>query len=404
MKTKKRILFVDDEPMILQGLQRMLRNMRGEWDMGFAESGDQALDMMAENPYEVIVSDMRMPGMSGAELLNEIMRLYPGTIRLILSGHADKDLLLQCVGSTHQYLSKPCDPESLRATLQRATALEGSLSNASLKRLVSQMNRLPSIPSVYTEIVEKLQTPDTAVDEVGRIIAQDMGMTATILKLINSAFFGLRREVVGPTEAVAYLGLDMVKALVLSVNAFSQYEDVRIEGFSLAALWDHSLATATAAKAIAGTEHSDRKIRDEAFVAGVLHDAGKLVLACNFASQYTEVLRLVGEGHGGLLSAERQVFGASHADVGGYLLGLWGLPVSVVEAIALHHNPGCCPCKTFSPLTALHVADALLWEQSNGSGHGAAAPLDVQYLASLGLSDRLDVWRAAIKDNVAQAA
>lgn len=404
MTTKTRILFVDDEPMILAGLQRMLRNMRSEWEMAFADSGEQALDMLARQSYDVVVSDMRMPGMSGAKLLNEVMRLYPKTIRLILSGHADKDLLLECVGSTHQYLSKPCDPAALKSTLQRAAGLGGSMSNENVKQLVSQMSRLPSIPEVYTEIVEKLQNPETAVDEVGRVIAKDIGMTATILRLINSAFFGLRREIVGPAEAVAYLGLDMVKSLVLSVNTFSQFEGVKIEGFSLASLWHHSLETAGAAKAIAGAEHADRTLRDESFVAGLLHDAGKMVLACNFPEQYANALCLARESQADFLAVEQQVFGANHADIGGYLLGLWGLPVPVVEAIALHHTPVHCTHKAFSPLTALHVADALVREQQSESNDKASTPLCTEYLQEIGLADRINDWRTVCRENLAEAA
>src|SRR5437762_9749706 len=158
--SKKRVLFVDDEPLVLQGLQRMLRHMRQEWEMEFVDSGPKALEAMASNPFAVIVSDMRMPGMNGAHLLNEVMKRYPKTVRLILSGHADQDLIMKCVGSTHQYLTKPCEPEALKATVRRASALAGSLQNEKLLQLISQMDRLPSIPALYVEVMEKLQRPE----------------------------------------------------------------------------------------------------------------------------------------------------------------------------------------------------------------------------------------------------
>ena len=105
---KTRILFVDDEPLVLQGLQRMLRPMRNEWEMAFVESGRRALEEMATLPFQVVVSDMRMPGMNGAQFLSHVQELYPRTVRLILSGHADKDLIMKCVGTAHQFLAKPC--------------------------------------------------------------------------------------------------------------------------------------------------------------------------------------------------------------------------------------------------------------------------------------------------------
>lgn len=245
---KPQILFVDDEPLVLQGLQRSMRSMRNEWDMSFLDNAAAALAFMVETPVAVIVSDMRMPVMNGAQLLGEVMKRHPKTVRLILSGHADQELILQCVGSTHQFLSKPCDPEQLRATVRRAMDLESNLKNERLQQLVGRMEHLPSVPSLYSEIVDKMHDPEVVLEDVGAIIAKDAGMTAKMLKLVNSAFFGLRREVSSPAEAVSYLGLDTIKSLVLSMHAFSQFETANAAGFSLAAVWNHSMATAAAAK------------------------------------------------------------------------------------------------------------------------------------------------------------
>jgi HD-like signal output (HDOD) protein/CheY-like chemotaxis protein len=390
---KKRILFVDDETLVLDGLRRMLRPLRDEWDMEFCDSGAGALARMAETPFDVIVSDMRMPGMTGAELLSRVMQRHPRTVRLILSGHADRELILKCVGSTHQFLAKPCDPEAIKATVRRAAATDDALQSDALKALVGRMSRLPSIPALYREIVEALQDPDVPMAVVGRIIGQDIAMTAQILKLVNSAYFGLRRRVSSPEEAATYLGLDTLRSLVLSLNAFSQFDGIKVEGFSFAGLWRHSLHVGAAAKAVAHAEAAGGKVVDEAFVSGLLHDTGKVVMAANFPAQYAEVVALTRTEGLDACEAERRILGANHADVGGYLLGLWGLPVPVVEAIAFHHRPASAAGRGFSPLTAVHVADALV--------HGAEAPpdatpdprLDARYLAELGLAARVPAWR-----------
>lgn len=395
---KRRILFVDDEPMVLQGLQRMLRGMREEWEMEFLDGGAKALARMAEQPVDVVVADMRMPGMNGAELLNEVMKRHPKTVRLILSGHADKDLILQCVGSTHQYLSKPCDPDALKATVLRASSLDGTLQSESLKKLVGQMTRLPSIPTLYMEIVDKANQPDSSLEDVARIIARDPGMTAKILKLVNSAFFGLRRELSSTEEAVAYIGLDTIKSLVLSIHAFAQFAHANSGGLTMESLWAHSLNVAARSKLIAQLEQADRKAVDEAFTAGMLHDVGKLVLAANMPEVFAQSVRLAETEGLEFYRAEIQVLGASHADIGGYLLGLWGLPVPVVEAIALHHQPALMPQPSFSPLTIVHAADVLVWE-----GMAAASPmgrpqLDADYLAAVGMTERVAVWRETLQD------
>jgi len=391
---KKRILFVDDEEFALRGLERLLRSMRDEWDMEFVSNGDGALARMAEVPFDVIISDMRMPGMNGAELLNEVMRRHPKTVRLILSGYADRDLILKCVGSTHQYLAKPCDARTLKTTIQRAAHLEESLKSEALRLLVNRCSQLPSVPALYSEIIEALQDPDADVDTIGNIIVKDVGMTAKILKLVNSAFFGLGNEISSPGEAVAYLGTDTIKSLILVTHAFAESEVIQVEGFSIESLWAHSLQVSKAARATAFFESMDRKMIDEAFVAGLLHDVGKLIFAMNLPKEYREALTLAKEKKMLLADAERQVFGADHADVGGYLLGLWGLPVPVVEAIALHHRPELTMMQSFSPLTAVHVGDAMVFPKHPSLPGMLPSHMNMKYLTSLDLQDHIKGWQA----------
>ena len=390
---KKRILFVDDEEMVLRGLGRLLRPMSNEWEMDFVTSGAKALERMAQTPFDIVVSDMRMPGMNGAELLNEVMKRYPKTVRLILSGFADRDLILKCVGSTHQYLSKPCDERELKMAVLRATQLEESLENETLRQLVTRCSTLPSVPALYSEIIEVLQDPEANTETIGAIIVKDGGMTARILKLANSAFFGMGREISNVSEGVTYLGTETIKSLILFSNAFAQPEISKLPGFAAESLWRHSLEAANAAKAIAVCEGADRKIVDEAYVSGLLHDVGKLVLAANLPEQYQEVVNLARGEKIPLCAAERKVFGADHADVGGYLLGLWGLPVPVVEAIALHHRASTAVQKKFAPLTALHAGNILASSEHPVITDVPPSDLDQNYLDELNFGNRMKIWR-----------
>jgi HD-like signal output (HDOD) protein len=383
---KKRILFVDDEPLVLQGIQRLLRSMRQEWEMDFAEGGAQAREKLARNAYDVVVTDMMMPGMDGAELLTYVREHAPKTIRLVLSGHGEQHLVMKCIGLAHQYLSKPCDAATLKSAVSRVTDPRFALRNEQVMTIVAQLDHLPSVPAVYSRIVRLLNDPDTTMEDVGALIAGDMAMTAKILQIVNSSFFGLARRVAQPTEAAAYLGMDTLKALVLATNVFGQFEARLPAGFSPAAATAHSQQVGAAARAIARCEHAPRAVVDESLVAGMLHDVGKLVLASSLPAQFQQ---LALEGRSGDVEAECALFGANHAEVGGYLLGLWGLPPAVVEAIALHHTPGESANAEFSPLTAAHVADFLV---------GGHHEVDLAYLTRLGLADRLPEWRAAVRE------
>ena len=263
---KKRILFVDDEPLILQGLERTLRPMRQDWEMDFAQGGAKALERFAASSYDVIVSDMLMPDMDGAELLKEIQQKSPTTIRLILSGHADQKYSMKCVGVAHQYLSKPCDPDALKNTLSRLGSPEFGLQNDCILKLLPSLERLPSIPAIYSEIVRLLNDPEVSLEQVGAVIAKDMAMTAQILRVVNSSFFGMPRRIAEPMEAASYLGIDTLKALVLAANVFSQFAEGSGKFFSVEALSRHSQQVGAAARIIAaagGVRAPDRVLESD---------------------------------------------------------------------------------------------------------------------------------------------
>lgn len=389
----RRILFVDDEPKVLEGLQRMLRSMRHKWEIEFAPGGAAALEALAQKPFDVVVSDMRMPGMNGAQLLTEVRKQHPQVMRIILSGYSDQEMIMKSVGPAHQYLSKPCDATHLKVTVERACALRDLLTNDSLQRLVSQIQLLPSLPSLYVELIGELQSSNASTKKVAEIIAQDLGMSTKILQLVNSAFFGLRQTVSSPAEAASLLGVDTIMSLVLSHQIFSQFSQAEVPGFSSTALWSHSLAVGVFSKRIAKAEDQEHKMTEDAFAAGLLHDSGKLVLAANLPSLYSEMLAQADAQNLTLVEAERKCFGAAHPEVGAYLLGLWGLPDTIVEAVAFHHDPSQCPAQSFSPLTAVHVANTLHHEALNVDRKADEYKPDLDYLTHLGLAERLPAWR-----------
>jgi HD-like signal output (HDOD) protein len=277
--------------------------------------------------------------------------------------------------------------------VQRACGLQDASEHERLKEVVAQMARLPSLPSLYVQIVEALNDPSATIEHIGEIVSQDMAMTAQFLKLVNSAFFGLPRPATSPSEAAMYLGIDTIKALVLSIHTFSQFDGLSCRGFSLDALMHHSLRTAGRAREIAQLEDSNQKIANESFIGGMLHDIGKLLLAANYPKDYEEVARLVGGEGLSHCAAEKEIFGVNHASVGGYLLGLWGLPVAVVEAIALHHSPHRAASAAFCALTAVHAANAFEQERAAILPVAAEDGLDGPYFAALGLTHRVVEWR-----------
>lgn len=386
----KRILFVDDEPMVLSGLERSLRSMRKQWEMEFAAGGQQALEALARASFDVIVTDMRMPKIDGAELLEIIRAKYPRTMRFVLSGQSDRETILRSLSPTHQYLSKPCDVEELKQKVAQAFALREVLENPTLKEVVSRMDSVPSLPSLYVTLTEALRQSDVTVTKIANIVKQDMGMTSKVLQLVNSAFFALPCRISSPHQAVSLLGIDNIRAVVLSVHVFSELEGN--PNPALAALWPHSLTTAAFAQAITRAERCPQSLEDDAFAAGLLHDVGRLVLASACSKQYHQVLERLRQEKVTLTQAESQVLGCTHAEVGAYLLGLWGLPSSVVQAVAWHHTPDRSAVPAFSPVIAVHVAEVYGYQFHPDPEMNDPPALDEALLARLGLQERAAVW------------
>ena len=218
---RQRILFVDDEPQLLSGLRRMLWDKREVWEMHFAGSGPEALAVLEELPVDVVVSDARMPGMDGPQFLETVRQRWPGTARLILSGHSDRDFVLRSIRPAHQFLSKPCPPEELKSTIGRVLRLGDLFRDERLRPAIARIDTLPVLPSVFTELTDALRSPNVSVKTMGAIIARDIGLATGILKLVNSSFFGLPMRVSSTEQAVTLLGVETLRLLVLSQALFS---------------------------------------------------------------------------------------------------------------------------------------------------------------------------------------
>jgi putative nucleotidyltransferase with HDIG domain len=410
-RPKTRILFVDDEPIILELLKLSVSSMSDEWETAYAKSAEEALALMGPSrpeggepqrppgreieAFDIVISDMQLPGISGAQLLNDIMRRFPGTIRIILSGHGDQELVMRCVGATHQFLLKPFKLADLKAVLKRIHGLKERLHSEEIKRLVGREESLPSIPDVYFKVLDALQDPNCPLDRIGGIVAGDPALTVKLLQLVNSAFLGIAREVSSADEAVMILGTGAIRSLVLGLRLFSAFNALDARNDAMQKVWGHSVRVGRLAQRIGEIEGGDEKLMEEAFTAGLLHDVGKLILAENPSANYLQFLDAVDGEKRSLISAEREAFQATHAEVGAYLLDLWGLPLQLVEAVALHHEPTRAGATGFSALTAVHAANAL--EHQAAHAEASATELDGAYLEQLNLSDRIPVWRRELE-------
>lgn len=380
MTEKKRILFVDDEPAILAGLQNLLYRDRKRWEMVFALGGQLALDELRQKPFDIVVSDMRMPGIDGATLLNIIKDEFPATVRIMLSGHADREAIVRALPALHQLLSKPCDAQTLRGAIERSLDSTDVERDIKIRQIVGGVDKLPTPPEIYFELSRLMQSPTTSVADIAKVVTRDPALSAKLLQLINSAYFGTGQTTTSIQQAVALLGIDRLRYIALTASVFASPEMLPSRGFSLHEIQQTSVQAAQLARTFA-----EPAARDEVFATALLHDVGHVVLAVCRPTEFEIFTERCKKGEK-LLDVEMDLFGVTHADIGARLLAIWGLPSTIVDVVQYHHDPGSAPEARRKLASIVHVADALVQPP------GMASTLDRDSLARAGYAHLVDGW------------
>ena len=379
-----RVLFVDDEPLVLRALGRMTHAMRDECEAAFAGSGEEAMNVLAQRPFDVLVSDMRMPGMDGAAVLTQVERRYPAIARIILSGYTQYESALRALPVCHRFLSKPLRAEDLKLVLLRTIALHQLLSNVSLRELVGGAKDLPARPQVYFQLRGALANPSSSLRAIARIVERDAGITGRLLRAVNNAFFAPSARITSTQQCIAHLGTEIMTGLILSLECFGNFEDMLAECELIPASLERK-AFLTAA--ITAELLSDDTHRQDAFLAALLHDCGLLLLAARRPSMVLEAVKLARKDAIPLPVAEQTLWGTTHAAIGAYLLGLWGLPYPVVEAVAHCHAPEQHAGPELDVSSAVYLAAALA--DAAMTGDVASVALDPGLMERLNLQGRL---------------
>jgi HD-like signal output (HDOD) protein/CheY-like chemotaxis protein len=400
-QNKPSLIFVDDEENVLRGLGRMLRGRRNVWDMRFAISGRQALEMMAEKPADVVVSDMKMPEMDGSELLRRIQAAYPGSIRIVLSGFAEREAVLKTIGPSHRYLAKPTSDDVLISSIDNALALRAHIHDPKVTETVAGLTHLPTLPRIYADILAELSAEHGSAESLATKIEQDVGITAQLMKLTNSAYFSLPQKCRTARQAVMFLGFDNVRAAVLLAGVFDQFKHLSQSMIEkIERLGQHSLAIGVLAQAIIRQQGGHVETADQAFCSGLLAHVGTLLLIAHNPQQFNTAMRRVEAGETDLLSAEREAFGATHTELGAYLLGLWGFTDAIVEAVAFHHRPSDYTKQQLDVLTAVHVAQYMTrlahGDTTKQAPHDSG--LDEVYLSEQIRSAQLTKWQQLFEE------
>ncbi len=384
---KKQIILISKD---IQFLYKLVKN-NPDWNIVCVTKINETEQVLEQQYCDVLIVDYDISISGITDLLQKIATYYPHIARIIISDSAYKDNMLKSNIPGHQFLAKSTNIETLVNTVTRTYQIRTILNNDMLKDLVSQMATLPSLPSIYTEIVEELRSADPSIKRAGEIISTDAGMAAKILQLANSAFFSPAKQITDPVQATIFLGFETIKALVLSVHIFTQIDPKIAQTFHIEKLWKHSIFVAGNAKIITTSQSpKDKNLIDNAFIAGLLHDIGKVIFAVNLPERYKTIFENAQNNSIPLFKTELQNFQTTHAELGGYLLGLWGFPDEIVEALVFHHDPAKNISEKFSASTAVYLGNIFATTPDDRS---LKNKLDMTYLNKMGFTLSVPKWR-----------
>lgn len=380
-ESRRRILFVDDDATLLDGLRAVLRPQRHEWEMAFALGGAAALEEVKASAFDVVITDMRMPVVDGAEVLRQVKAQQPHAVRVVLSGQTDNETAMRTVFTAHQFLAKPCEVDKLRSVVKRACGLQELVTAEELRALAGDASQLPSAPNTYLEITEALADPACDIQRVAGIVERDPALSAKVLQLVNSAFFGLPRAVTSIARATSYLGTLTLRNLALAMESLAASRPS--SGLSASVLQDFQVNSLFAGMLARHWFAQDRKRADDAFVAGLLRGVGALLLARQ--------------------GRDKTAPAGTHAALSAYILGLWGLPHSVLEPVAFHERPEQVEHQELEVVDVVHLAHQLAAELAPCPFQPPPPPLDAARLERLGATGKqVDRFRADAHDILAQ--
>jgi HD-like signal output (HDOD) protein len=388
-----RVLFVGGTASWFEQVERDLLGLQPGWYCSYAGTRAKALATLKAAAFQAVVLNGQMG--EAPEFLTAVEKNHPQTLRLVRCDLQNPAKEAEWKRPGAITVNATDDAAALATTLNRTWRLQGWLAEPAIKRLLPLLRKLPAAPKLHARITQELGGANGSIEVVAHLIAQDPVMTAKILQVANSAFFGLSYQINDATEAVMFLGTERTRALILLAGVFSQFDNLKCPGFSLEPVWSHSLLVGVFARAIALAQTNDVKTSEAAFTAGLLHDVGKLILAGNVPDRYIALRRSQTQKGQSQREAELEVLGTTHSELGACLLGTWGLALPIIEAIAWHHCPEHSADTGFSLLAAVHAANVLA-QESGRSADGNTARSDQineDYLSRLGLFDRTEAWR-----------
>ena len=389
--TALRLLYLEEDPTLVAQLIHALGN-KSEWEVAHARNPAEARAIAAKQPIDVALLSATMPDTDPVAVAEDLTKVHKKVSIFVLAPDAETGGGLAYASGRFQWLTKPCDPDTLISAIERMAALVSWLTNNTTIDLVAGLHSLPTIPSNYQGVIRAIHSPHSSVQDIAAAVEKDMGITSRVLQVANSAYYGYSKKITSPMEASMLLGIDTLKSLVRYTHVLNNFPQTPATNAVFDQVWRHSAGVAAVARKIVLSHTKDETQGDEAFTAALLHDIGKVVLTSLKPDEYKAVIRQAAETNTPLHSVERIKLKTTHAETGAYLLSLWGIPFSILEAVAWHHYPRECKDKKFSALTAVHVANVAEHRRQQVDENKTIPTLDELYLKEIGVWEEAQEW------------
>ncbi|WP_415903163.1 HDOD domain-containing protein [Neptuniibacter sp. QD29_5] len=365
------------------------------WAFVRLDSKDSLIDQLEQNTFDAVILPCSMRAIVDIELMAKLSRIQPHAVRVFLGAEFwNAGFKAKASEIAHRIYPNNVPIKEVAEELEYQIKLVKLLNRSSLQTYVSTVGCLPSPPSMYRQLTEAVNSDVADLTEISEIIEQDPSVVAQIMKQVNSAFFGFSRQISDLREAISLLGVRNLRSMALSSQLNNQFKEGQDwDQFSFEKMGQRSLLVARLAQAISRRAGASKAVQDQAFLAGLLHDLGVMIMAAHDPVQYKKLINYSVKKQKPIYLVEKAACGFFHGEVAAALLALWNLPPQVVEAVMLHHVPHLSSSKEFSPLTAVHVADAMLPSVDVAGECDLASSLSLRYLDQVGVMDEVPQWR-----------
>jgi HD-like signal output (HDOD) protein len=353
------------------------------------DAADALLEHLSRHACHVAIVADDLPDSGCAAVLRRVQTRYPEVIRVVLTD-ADGIDVFRRVPYAHQFFKRSAPASALCGALLQCVELRDLLVRPELRALVSSSNALPAAPKLYAELIDLLADPRCSMLKVVSVLERDVGMSTRLMQLVSSAFFGMKTQITSLGACVGYLGLDAIRSLVLSAE-ISQLYPGSVPGLTAERVHSRALSTSRLARRLAGSMADP----GHAFIAGLLHGVGQLVLASRAPVEFGEALEACSTRGLTQTEAELERLGATSAQVGAYLLALWGQPLEVVRAIAYQDLPEICDSERPGLATVIYLSKRLSNDADVplGPATTSVAALNEAFLTNVGALERLVTFR-----------